>query len=121
MAGEFSCSVDLGTFLCYTFFYQRVYSKARPGMNQITIVVIDDHPLFRQGVIDSFAMESDIKVIGEADNGETAIDLIRVLKPQVAVIDVNLPLINGQQVTRQIVGEKSATRVILLTAYDDAD
>jgi DNA-binding NarL/FixJ family response regulator len=88
-------------------------------MDKITIVVIDDHPLFRQGVVDSFSLEPDLIVIGQASNGEDAIRLIQDLKPEIAIVDVNLPGMNGQQVTRQIILDKVGTKVILLTAYDD--
>lgn len=88
-------------------------------MNKITVVVVDDHPLFRQGVVDTFSLEPDLLVVGQTDNGEDALPLIRTLKPQIAVVDVNLPGLNGQQVMRQIITEKLSTRVILLTAYDD--
>jgi DNA-binding NarL/FixJ family response regulator len=88
-------------------------------MSKITIVVVDDHPLFRQGVVDSFSLEPDLLVVGQAPSGEDALALIRTLKPQIAVVDVNLPVMNGQQVMRQVVLEKLPTRVILLTAYDD--
>lgn len=90
-------------------------------MSLITIVVVDDHPFFRQGVVDSLSLESDVSVIGEADNGDHGLELIRELQPQIAVVDVNLPGMNGQQVTRQVVNEKLPTRVILLTAYDDTE
>jgi len=90
-------------------------------MSLITVVVVDDHPIFRQGVIDRLSLESDVKVIGEADTGDHGLELIRELKPQIAVVDVNLPGMNGQQVTRQVVNEKIPTRVILLTAYDDTE
>ena len=90
-------------------------------MSLITIVVVDDHPFFRQGVVDSLSLESDVSVIGEADNGDDGLELIRELQPQIAVVDVNLPGMNGQQVTRQVVNEKLPTRVILLTAYDDTE
>ena len=90
-------------------------------MSLITIVVVDDHPFFRQGVVDSLSLESDVSVIGEADNGDLGLELIRELRPQIAVVDVNLPGLNGQQVTRQVVNEKLPTRVILLTAYDDTE
>ena len=90
-------------------------------MKKITIVVIDDHPLFRQGVVDTLSLEDDLIVVGDAPNGEDGLELIRDLKPLVAVVDVNLPGMNGQQVTRHVVGEKIPTRVVLLTAYDDAE
>ena len=90
-------------------------------MSLVTIVVIDDHPIFRQGVIDSLSIEPGLAVIGESDNGNQGLDLIRELQPQIAIVDVNLPGMNGQQVTRQVVSEKIPTRVILLTAYDDTE
>jgi DNA-binding NarL/FixJ family response regulator len=90
-------------------------------MSKTTIVVIDDHPIFRQGVVDTLSLEPDFFVIGEAASGEEGLKLVRARRPQVAVVDVNLPGINGQQVTRQIAAEKLSTRVILLTAYDDEE
>jgi DNA-binding NarL/FixJ family response regulator len=88
-------------------------------MSEITIVVVDDHPLFRQGVVDSLMLEPDLQVVGQAADGEEALELLRELQPQIAVMDVNLPGLNGQQVMRQAAGEKLPTRVLLLTAYDD--
>lgn len=90
-------------------------------MEKIKIVVVDDHPLFRQGVIDSFSLEPDFEVIGQAESGEKALEIIRHLEPDVAVVDVNLPELNGQQITRQVVLEKLSTKVVLLTAYDDTE
>jgi DNA-binding NarL/FixJ family response regulator len=90
-------------------------------MEKITIVVVDDHPLLRQGVIDTLKLEADFSIIGEAANGKEGLDLIRILKPQVAVVDINLPRINGLQLTQQIISEKLSTRIILLTAYDDGE
>ena len=90
-------------------------------MDPIRIVVVDDHPLFRQGVIDTISLEPDLIVAGEATNGEDALVVIRSLQPDVAIVDVNLPGINGQQVVQHLVDEKSVTRIMLLTAYDDAE
>jgi DNA-binding NarL/FixJ family response regulator len=88
-------------------------------MGEITIVVVDDHPLFRQGVVDALMLEADLQVVGQAADGEEALQMLRELQPQVALIDVNLPGLNGQQVLRQAAGEKLPTRILLLTAYDD--
>jgi DNA-binding NarL/FixJ family response regulator len=90
-------------------------------MEEVRIVVVDDHPLFRQGVINTLSLESDFKVVGQAENGTTALRLIRTLRPYVAVVDINLPGMNGQQVTHRVVQEKLPTRMVLLTAYDDPD
>ena len=88
-------------------------------MDRITILVVDDHPLFRQGVINVFSVEPELDVVGQTDNGEDALEMIRRLRPEIAVLDVNLPKMNGQQVMRQVVADKLPTKVILLTAYDD--
>lgn len=89
-------------------------------MAKITVVVVDDHPIFRQGVVDAFSLEKDLQVLGQASSGSEALDLINKLQPQIAVVDVNLPNYNGQQLTRNLKDTKSATRVVLLTAYDDS-
>jgi len=90
-------------------------------MEPITIVVVDDHPLFRQGVADALSLEEGCTVVGQAATGEEGLEMIRALRPSVAIVDVNLPEMNGQQVTRHVVNEKLPTRVILLTAYDDIE
>jgi two-component system, NarL family, response regulator DegU len=90
-------------------------------MNKIKIIIVDDHPLFRQGVADSLSLEPDLSVVGQCSDGESALELIRTMQPSVAIIDVNMPGINGQQVTRLVVAEKLPTRIILLTAYDDEE
>lgn len=87
----------------------------------ITILVIDDHPLFRQGVVDILDMENDIQVVGQASNGEQGLELIRALQPNIAIVDVNMPGMNGQALTRIVIAEKIPTKIILLTGYDDEE
>jgi DNA-binding NarL/FixJ family response regulator len=87
--------------------------------DEITVVVIDDHPLFRQGVVDSLSLEPDLSIIGQAENGALGLELIRKYRPQVAVVDVNMPDMNGQVLTLRVGAEKLPTRIVLLTAYDD--
>ena len=89
-------------------------------MAKISLVVIDDHPIFRQGVIDSLSLEEDLDIVGQAASGPEGLAIVLDLKPQIAIVDVNLPELNGQQLTRQLRTEKSPSRVILLTAYDDS-
>jgi DNA-binding NarL/FixJ family response regulator len=88
---------------------------------KITILVIDDHPLFRQGVVDIFNLEEDVQVVGQSSNGEDGLQLIRALQPDIAIVDVNMPGLNGQALTRTVVAERIPTRIILLTAYDDEE
>jgi DNA-binding NarL/FixJ family response regulator len=90
-------------------------------MDDIDIIIVDDHPLFREGVRNVIDAEEDLNVVGEAVSGDQALDTIRQHNPQVALIDINLPVVNGIQVTRQIVSEKLPTVVVLLTAYDDVE
>ena len=90
-------------------------------MDEITIIIVDDHPLFLQGVVDALSLESDMRVIGQASSGEDALNIIRSLRPDIAVLDVNIPGLNGQQVTHQVAQEKLATRIILMTGYDDRE
>jgi len=90
-------------------------------MEEVSIVVVDDHPLFRQGVINALSLEPGFKVVGQAENGQDALTIIRKLRPCVGVVDINLPGVNGQQVTHQVVQEKLPTRIVLLTAYNDQE
>ena len=90
-------------------------------MEEITIIVVDDHPLFRQGVINTLSLEPGFKVVGQAENGTAALKLIRNLHPCVAIVDINMPGINGQQVTHRVAQEKLPTRIMLLTAYNDQE
>lgn len=90
-------------------------------MNKITLLVVDDHPLFRQGVTDAVSLEPDMKVLGQASGGAQGLDLIRSLKPGVVLLDVNLPGMNGQQITHQVTQEKLPTRIVLMTGYDDIE
>jgi DNA-binding NarL/FixJ family response regulator len=90
-------------------------------MKEITLIIADDHPLFRQGVVDALSLEKDFKIVAQASDGKEAIALIRSLNPMVAIIDINMPGMNGQQVTHQVTSEHLATRVVLLTGYDDVE
>ncbi|MBK9927152.1 MAG: response regulator transcription factor [Anaerolineales bacterium] len=90
-------------------------------MKEITLLIADDHPLFRQGVVDALSLEKDFQVLAQASNGEDAINQIRTLKPMVAILDVNMPVMNGQQVTHQVMSNNLSTRVVLLTGYDDIE
>jgi DNA-binding NarL/FixJ family response regulator len=91
------------------------------GMNEITLLIVDDHPLFRQGVSDALSLESDMRVLGQSASGTEALEMIRSLKPDVAVLDVNLPGMNGQQITHQVTQDKLPTHVLLMTGYDDIE
>jgi len=90
-------------------------------MTQINLLVVDDHPLFRQGVVDALSLEPDMKIIAQSANGDEALELIQTLKPTIAILDVNLPGVNGQQITHQVSQNRYGTRIILMTGYDDVE
>jgi DNA-binding NarL/FixJ family response regulator len=90
-------------------------------METIGIIIVDDHPLFREGVRNVLDAESDIDVLAEGTSGDQALELVRRYQPRVAVVDVNLPNMNGMQVTRQVQAERLETSIVLVTAYDDVE
>src|SRR5512143_3226986 len=90
-------------------------------MNKITLLVVDDHPLFRQGVTDAISLESDMRVLGQASGGAQGLKMIQSLKPAVVLLDVNLPGMNGQQITHQVTQDMLPSRIILMTGYDDIE
>lgn len=90
-------------------------------MKKVTLLIVDDHPLFRQGVADSLSLEADMMILGQAASGEEGLEMVRALKPQIALMDINLPGMNGQQITHLIVQDKLPTRVLLLTGYDEME
>lgn len=88
-------------------------------MNHITVLLAEDHPIVREGFRSLLEQETDIKMVGEAENGRHAVDLVRKLHPDVVVIDIIMPLLNGFEVARQIRKESPKTKVIILSAYHD--
>lgn len=82
-------------------------------------MIVDDHPLFRGGLRGALELDESVQVIGEAQDGPQALELARALKPQVILMDVNLPGMNGLQVTRELTAERVELAVIILTAYHD--
>ncbi len=88
-------------------------------MDKIRIVVADDHAVVRQGICYLLGREPDLEVVGEAGDGETAIKIIDQLRPDVAVIDIAMPKLNGIEVTRQVKPRCPSMAVLILTAYDD--
>lgn len=89
--------------------------------SQIQIAVVDDHPFFRQGVRDVLNKESDITVIAESGDGREALEMLEEIQPDVVLMDVNLPGLNGLQVTKKLKHRHPEINVIILTAYDDEE
>ncbi len=87
-------------------------------LRKVTVLIIDDHPLFREGLRKVLDVEPDIEVIGEGADGEEALRLAREMQPDVVLVDINLPKMNGLQVTRQLIADRTGIKVIVLTGYD---
>jgi DNA-binding NarL/FixJ family response regulator len=88
-------------------------------MNPITVLLADDHMIVREGLRALLARETDIKVVGEAHDGREAVALARRLKPDVAVMDIAMPLLNGLGATQQILAARPETKVVILSAHSD--
>jgi DNA-binding NarL/FixJ family response regulator len=86
---------------------------------EISIVIADDHPVFRQGLRQIIEIEPGLKVAGEARDGAAALKLIQELKPDVAVLDINMPNMKGFDVAREIRQQGLKVGIIFLTMYDD--
>jgi len=89
--------------------------------DRITIVVVDDHPLFRQGVVAALQQEPDFQVVGETDSGEQALQLARTLMPQVMLLDVSMTGWNGITTAEKVSIACPATAIVMLTVSDDKD
>ena len=88
-------------------------------MQKITVLLADDHTIVRQGFRLLLEAEQDIEIVGEAETGRQAVQLAKKLRPNVVVMDIAMPLLNGVQATRQIINEIPSTRVIILSSYND--
>ncbi len=87
--------------------------------NSISIVIADDHPLFRKGLREVIEAEKHLRIMGEAGDGEAAVQLIGEHKPEVAVLDIDMPRLNGLDVCERVLTPSSTVGVIILTMYDD--
>jgi len=89
--------------------------------SKIRLLLADDHPIVRRGLRSTIETEPGIKVVAEAQNGEEALRLIRELKPDVAVLDIDMPKLDGLGVAREVAKLSLGTRIIFLTLHKDAD
>ena len=88
-------------------------------MKQITVLLADDHTIVREGFRKMLELETDIEVVGEAEDGRRAIALVKKLRPTVVLMDIAMPLLNGLEATRQILKNLPDTRVLVLSAHSD--
>ncbi|OGO00348.1 MAG: DNA-binding response regulator [Chloroflexi bacterium RBG_13_52_14] len=87
--------------------------------NKIRILIADDHAVVREGTRRILEQEPDLEVVGEAGDGEEAVELATSLKPDVAIVDVSMPKMDGIEATRRIKATCPSINVLILSAYDD--
>ena len=86
---------------------------------QITILLVEDHAIVRQGLSSLLNAEPEFKMLGEARNGREAVEMAKKLRPDVILMDIAMPVLNGLEATRQILTANPAARVLILSAHSD--
>ncbi len=87
--------------------------------NKIKIVIIDDHQLFREGVKRILAMESEFEIVADGQDGSQALELVKLYRPDVILMDINMPNMNGVEATKELVQAFPNIKVLILSIHDD--
>jgi len=90
-------------------------------LHKIRVLVVDDHTIVRDGICALLALAGDIEVVGEAANGSEALKMVKELEPDVVLMDITMPIMDGLEATRRIHKEFPRIRVLALTQYDDKE
>lgn len=91
-------------------------------MNQeVTVLIVDDHPLLRHGLHDVIARNPRFKIVGEASDGEAALQQMACLKPQIVILDIDMPRLNGLETIRAVRQLPFPVKVVILTMYNEED
>jgi DNA-binding NarL/FixJ family response regulator len=90
-------------------------------MGKITVFLAEDHAVVREGLAELIRRETDMEVVGEAGDGEDTVRQVKQLKPDIVLMDIAMPLVNGVEATKQIKSSVPQTRVLVLTAYDNPE
>src|SRR5271155_4249825 len=90
-------------------------------MKQISVLLVEDHMIVRQGLRLLIEADGDIEIVGEAKTGREAVQMTRDLRPEIVVMDIAMPLLNGIEAARQILKAFPATKVLILSAHSDPE
>jgi DNA-binding NarL/FixJ family response regulator len=88
-------------------------------MKRITVLLAEDHMIVREGLRKMLELERDLEVVGEAQTGRQAVAMVKKLRPDVVLMDIAMPLLNGLEATRQVLKAVPATKVLILSAHND--
>lgn len=88
---------------------------------RITVGIADDHAILRQGLESLIKQEHDIEVVGEASNGHETLELVETKRPDILILDIAMPKLNGIEVTKRIKGKFPNTKIIILSMYDNQE
>jgi DNA-binding NarL/FixJ family response regulator len=90
-------------------------------LETLRILIAEDHPLFRKGVISLLSSEPGFEVVGEATTGEEAVVRAADLQPDVVLMDLQMPEVNGIEATRRILQQSPSVRILVVTLFEDDD
>jgi DNA-binding NarL/FixJ family response regulator len=95
--------------------------KKQIPQTKLRVLIADDHPIFRKGLVLAISAERSIEIAGEAGDGQQALRLAEELKPDVIVLDIEMPLMNGLQVADEIIKRQLPVDIVILTMYKEED
>ncbi len=87
----------------------------------ISVIIADDHPIFRKGLCEVIESDPALRLIGQAANGEEALQVLSTLRPDIAILDINMPQLSGLAVVQKLRTQPSPPRIVLLTMHEDED
>ncbi|MBS3947775.1 MAG: response regulator transcription factor [Dethiobacter sp.] len=90
-------------------------------MRKIRVLVVDDHTIVREGICALLGLSPEMDVVGEASNGVEALEMVRKIKPDVVLMDIAMPVMDGLEATRRLAREFPETKILALTQYDDRE
>jgi DNA-binding NarL/FixJ family response regulator len=90
-------------------------------MQKTRVLVVDDHTIMREGICALLKLATDIEVVGEAANGREALNMAKQLTPDVVVMDISMPVMDGREATRRLTKDMPSIKILVLTQYDDKE
>lgn len=99
----------------------RIEKLLEKAIHMIKVLVVDDHAVVREGIRALLALQKDMEVVGEAENGKVAIDKVLRLSPDVVLMDIVMPVMSGLDAAKRINADCPETKVLILTQYDDKE